>query len=231
MKHGLALTVALAAWPCWARDARVQSAVELYASADPTKNGTSGFTIATVGSGLPTSGGQIVASLNFETAPEQPFAYSMLTLGLGSEPDTIYVADNKLGGVSKYGLLGGKWVRKGTVEIPFVTGVTANDANGVVTIYATSSGKDGTTGTLYKLSDVSGVNGTLTGVPVEIATAPANEAFRGVAFAPGTTFFSRTVPLAGLWMVTRASAVPRLRRAAICASLRFHSLRRSSADA
>ena len=47
---------------------------QLYASADPTKNGTSGFTIATVGSGLPTSGGQIVASLNFESAPEQAFA-------------------------------------------------------------------------------------------------------------------------------------------------------------
>ena len=160
---------------------------QLYASADPTKNGASAFTIATVGSGLPMTSGQAITSLPFEIAPEQPFAYSMLALGLGLAPDTIYVADNKLGGVSKYGLEGGKWVRKGTVEIPFVTGVTANDVNGVVTIYATSSGKNGTLGTLYKLSDVSGVNGMLTGIPVEIATAPANEAFRGVAFAPGTT--------------------------------------------
>jgi hypothetical protein len=167
---------------------------QLYASADPTKNGTSGFTIATVGSGLPTAPTQAISSLPFETAPEQPFAFSLLALGLGPTPDTIYVADNKLGGVSKYSLQGGKWVRRGTVEIPFVTGVTANDVNGVVTIYATSSGKNGVLGTLYKLSDVSGVNGTLSGVPIEIATAPANEAFRGVAFAPGTVIGSGGTP-------------------------------------
>jgi hypothetical protein len=167
---------------------------QLYASADPEKNGASGFTIATVGSGLPSTSPQTIASLPFETAPEQPYAYSLLALGLGPAPDTIYVADNKLGGVTKYSLQGGKWVRRGTVEIPSVTGVTANDVNGVVTIYATSGGKNGVLGSLYKLSDVSGVNGTLGGVPVEIATAPANEAFRGVAFAPGTVIGSGGTP-------------------------------------
>jgi hypothetical protein len=165
---------------------------QLYTSADPTKAGA--LTIATVGSGLPTTKGQTVANLPFATPPEQPFAFSMLTLGLGSTPDTIYVADNKLGAIVKYGLSGGKWVKEGSAEVPFVTGVTANDVNGVVTIYATSSGAQGRSGTLYKLSDVSGVNGTLSGVPLEIATAPANEAFRGVAFAPGTTIGSGGTP-------------------------------------
>ncbi len=95
----------------------------------------------------------------------------------------------------KYGLSGGKWVEHGSVEIPAeLTGVTANDVGGAVTIYATSSGAAGKTGALYRLSDVSGQNGTLGGVPVEIAKAPLNEAFRGVAFAPGTTIGSGGTP-------------------------------------
>jgi hypothetical protein len=177
---------------------------QLYASADPGKNGASGFSIATVGTGLPQTGSQLITSLPFETAPEQPFAYSFVRLGLepGSEPNTVYVADNKLGGVSKYGLEGGKWIRKGTVEIPFVTGVAARDVEGVVTVYATSSGKNGTSGTLYKFQDLSNVNGILTGAPVEIATAPANEAYRGVAFAPGTTFESGGTPPAAPTITT-----------------------------
>lgn len=173
---------------------------QLYTSADSTKAGA--LTIATVGTGLPTTKPQTITNLPFATSPEQPFAYSMLTLGLGAAPDTIYVADNKLGGIAKYGLISGKWVKEGSVEVPFVTGVTANDVNGVVTMYATSSGEKGRSGSLYKVSDVSGVNGTLTGVPVEIATAPANEAFRGVAFAPGTTIGSGGTPPAAPTIAT-----------------------------
>jgi hypothetical protein len=165
---------------------------QLYTSADPTKAGA--LTIATVGSGLPTTGKQTIVTLPFATAPEQPFAYSLLTLGLGTAPDTVYVADNKAGAVAKYGLVGGSWVKQGSVEVPFVTGVTANDSNGVVTLYATSAGAQSRTGSLWKFQDVSGVNGTLTAVPVEIATAPANEAYRGVAFAPGTTIGSGGTP-------------------------------------
>lgn len=170
---------------------------QLYASADPTKAGA--VTIAKVGSGLPTTKPQTVTNLSFEKAPEQPFGYSFLTLGLGSEADTLYVADNARGAVVKYGLTGGKWVEHGSVLVPEVTGVTANDVNGAVTIYATSAaptsnGAAGKAGTLYRISDVSGVNGTLAGVPVEIATAPANEAFRGVAFAPGTAIGSGGTP-------------------------------------
>ena len=89
----------------------------------------------------------------------------MLTLGLGSAPDTIYVADNKAGAVVKYGLIAGTWTQEGAVEVPFVTGVTANDVNGVVTIYATSAGEKSREGTLYKISDVSGLNGVLSGDP------------------------------------------------------------------
>jgi hypothetical protein len=160
---------------------------QLYTSSDPTKES---INIATVGSGLPSTGGQATTNLPFATAPSEPYAFSLLTLGLGSAPDTIYVADNGTGAVAKYGLLSGKWTKEGSVAVSAVTGVTANDANGVVTIFATTSGSSGEGGVLYKITDASGVNGTLSGTATQIATAPANEAFRGVAFAPGTTIGS-----------------------------------------
>ena len=73
----------------------------------------------------------------------QPYGFSFLTLGeLGSEPDTLYVADRrtaKRGSLIKYWLSGGKWIEHGSVQIPQVSGVTANDMNGLVTIYATTA--------------------------------------------------------------------------------------------
>ena len=62
-----------------------------------------------------------------QRSPEEPYAYSLLTLGLGSTPDTLYVADNEkaaeTSAIVKYGLSEGKWVEHGSVEIPEVTGV------------------------------------------------------------------------------------------------------------
>jgi hypothetical protein len=163
---------------------------QLYTSADPTKEGN---TISTVGTGLPTTS-TTTTNLPFATAPAEPYAFTMLTLGLGAGPDTMYVADNSAGAIVKFGLSSGKWVKEGSVAVSSVTGVTADDTNGSVTIYATSSGSSGEGGVLEKITDNSGVGGTLTGSATQIATAPAGEAFRGVAFTPGTTFGSGGTP-------------------------------------
>jgi hypothetical protein len=165
---------------------------QLYTSADPTKTGA--LTVATVGSGLPTTSGQTIANLPFSSAPKEPYAYSFLVLGMGPSPDTMYVADEEAGAVVKYGLVAGKWTNEGSVTVADVTGVTANDANGVVSIFATSSGSSGEGGALYKITDTSGLNGTLSGAASLIASAPADEAFRGVAFAPGTIVGSGGAP-------------------------------------
>lgn len=159
---------------------------QLYTDSDPTKEGN---TIATVGSGLPTTS-TTTTNLPFQTAPNEPYAFTMLTLGMGMAPDTMYVADDGAGAVVKYGLVGGKWVEQGSVAVANVTGLTANDSDGIVTIFATTSGSSGEGGVLYKITDTSGVDGTLSGTAEEIAKAPADEAFRGVAFAPGTTIGS-----------------------------------------
>lgn len=162
---------------------------QLYMSADPTREGEH-VSVAAIGTGLPTTGGQATTNLPFATAPNEPYAFTMLTLGEGSSPDTLYVADNGAGAVVKYGLSGGKWVKDGSVSVTGVTGVTANDVAGTVTIYATTSGSSGEGGVLDSIVDKSGLGGTLAGSATQIATAPANEAFRGVAFAPGTTIGS-----------------------------------------
>jgi hypothetical protein len=164
---------------------------QLYTSSDPTKEG---INIATVGSGLPTTTGQTTSNLPFATAPTQPYAFSLVTLGVGPGADTMYVADNSAGAVVKFGLSEGKWVKQGSVAVTSVTGVTADDINGTVAIYATTSGASGEGGILYKITDSSGVGGTLSGSATQIATAPSGEAFRGVAFTPGTTFGSGGTP-------------------------------------
>jgi hypothetical protein len=156
---------------------------QLYASADPTK---AGVTIGTVGSGLPTSGSPNVANLNFSSAPDEPYAYSLLTLGSGTGPDTLYVADNSASAIEKYNLIGGSWTAEGTIPVPDVTGLTANDDDGTVVLFATSSGSSGEQGTLYEATDTSGIGGTLSG-SADVLASSGSEAFRGVAFTPGTT--------------------------------------------
>ena len=163
---------------------------QLYTSGDPTK---AGLTIAPVGTGLPTASSPATIALTnlpFSPAPGDPYGYAFLTLGNGSTPDTLYIADNTAGAIVKYGLQSGTWASQGSVAVPGVTGVTANDNAGVVSLFATSSGSGGTSGTLDEIIDSSGQAGTLTGTATQIATAPSNEAFRGVAFAPGTVIGS-----------------------------------------
>ena len=103
---------------------------QLYASSDPTK---AGLTIATVGTGLPTSGSSnAVTNLRSPRHRSSRMPTRSLTLGSGTAPDTLYVADNSAGAIVKYGLSSGTWATEGSVAVSGVTGVTANDASGVV---------------------------------------------------------------------------------------------------
>ena len=57
--------------------------------------------------------------------------------GLGQHRrHTLYVADNSVGAVVKYGLVGGTWVQQGSVVVAGVTGVMPMIRGGAVTIYA-----------------------------------------------------------------------------------------------
>ena len=115
------------------------------------------------------------------------------------QPDTLYLTDSSgqdEGGaadVEKYSLISGSWTAEGYFTLPGVTGVTAksltgsvNPSTGAVTLYATTSGTGGTSGTMFSFTDSTGVGGRVSGSATSIGSAPSNEAFRGLAMAPQT---------------------------------------------
>jgi hypothetical protein len=157
---------------------------QLYTSADPTKSGS--LTLATVGTGLPTTANQTITNLPFAPAPNEPYQYVFLTLGSGPGPNVLYVADNGNNAVERYNLESGVWTGAGSTPISGVIGLTGRVSGGTVNLYATSTNSNGNTGTLWKIVDTSGTTGTLTATASNLLSAPSGETFRGVAFAPGT---------------------------------------------
>lgn len=144
-------------------------------------SGAGTLRVATVGSGLPKTGGQTIANLPSFPTTGSPYAFQLVDLSPAVPGvDTLYIADDQQG-LLKYSLVSGSWLSSGKV------GVDTDDYRGIavsvvgtqVTIYATRS-----TNQLVSLVDSSGYNGTLTGAPTLIATAAANTFFRGVALAP-----------------------------------------------
>ena len=161
---------------------------QLYASSN--KNS---LTVASVGTGLPTTGGQTVSNLpgNPDSGGD-PYAFALVSLSGGSTPDTVYVADSTAGKIDKYSLTSGSWKSEGSVSVSDVTGVTAQVVGGKAVVYATTSGSSSTSGTLYTVTDSAGAGSSMSGTVTKLATAGSKEAFRGVAFAPGTTASSPT---------------------------------------
>lgn len=174
---------------------------QLYASSN--KNS---LTVAKVGTGEPTTAGQTITNLpgNPDSGGD-PYAFAMFTLGGGSAPDTLYAADATAGKILKYSLSGGTWRAEGSVAVPSVTGLTGTMSGGEVVLYATGSGSSGTAGTLSTVTDTAGAGASLKGSVTTLATAGSRKAFRGVAFAPGTSVVTSatappviSVPQAGL---------------------------------
>jgi hypothetical protein len=103
---------------------------------------------------------------------------SAVTGTAGAAPDTAYVADTNVG-IVKYVLSGGTWNLEGTVDVPGVSGLTGSFSGGVATLYSTAPGS------LVSLTDSTGDGAMAAGASLTtLATADANEAFRGVAFRP-----------------------------------------------
>lgn len=152
---------------------------QLYvSSAQNTFNG-----VHTVGTGLPTGGGNSTALLNgFGTLTgASPYDYYF------ADADTLYIADDSatagVNGIQKWTQSGGVWSRVMTftaglpagARMRQLTGVT--DAFGVTTLYSTTTNTSGSS--LVKLIDT-GAASTFT----VLANAGTNQVFRGIDFAP-----------------------------------------------
>jgi hypothetical protein len=165
---------------------------QLYLSSDKGTNTFKG--IDTVGSGLPTTGGQTVSRLPGLTDTSDPSDFSFFMADLDpnvSGLDTMYIADDdkNAGGLFKYSLVNGNWVLTGSKAVGNnnkYRGLTGTVSGSTVTLYATRKGGSDVTGggELASIVDTNGYNASISGSFNLIATAVANTAFRGVAFVP-----------------------------------------------
>ncbi len=146
--------------------------------------GSSPTGVYAVGAVLPTTGGQIPSLV----APvASPYGF----VALDRDPvvpgiDTLYVADDAgipNGGIVKFSSDGTAWTARGSFRPSgsAVRGLTGAVTPFGVTLYATTSA---TANELVVVIDSSAFDAPINASSTRLASAPANTAFRGVAFAP-----------------------------------------------
>lgn len=147
-------------------------------SSDPNRG------VNAVGTGLPTTPGQPTTRLPNASSSTDPYAFVFFDRTTAiSGVDTLYVADqNTTIGLQKYSFDGTNWTLRGSVPGSFtgVTGIMSGTTQ--VDLYATRG--TGPANELVKIVDTAAFNATITATPTVLAVAPANTAFRGLAFAP-----------------------------------------------
>jgi hypothetical protein len=148
--------------------------------------------VATVGSGEPTTSGQTISLLpGFPTSgTTSNYDYVL------ADANTLYVADDRAlasgGGLQKWVLSGGTWSLDYTITAGLTNlglrGLTGTVSGGVETLYATTADQDGVTAgeqtSLVTITDTLSNTTLPASTFTTLATAPTNEAFRGVDFAP-----------------------------------------------
>ncbi|MCB2408983.1 T9SS type A sorting domain-containing protein [Hymenobacter lucidus] len=138
--------------------------------------------VNTVGTGVPTTGSQASTLMAGLTATDAyGFVFFDLTDAVAG-PDVVYVADGG-SGIRKYSLVGSTWVQNGAT-ISGGTGLrglaASRVANGIRLFAANASN-------LYTVLDNVAYNvAPATTTLTSLATAPTNQAFRGIAFAPSS---------------------------------------------
>jgi MYXO-CTERM domain-containing protein len=141
-----------------------------------------------IGTGLPTATNPTESPLIASPPSKfEPAQFALVTVGSGSSPNTLYVADTGNNAIEKYSLVSNVWTLTGSVTADQVTGLTASVSNGVATVYATAATSAGAAfnSLLVSVTDSSGFDGSLTGATVStLVTAPTGVSFKGVAFSP-----------------------------------------------
>jgi hypothetical protein len=141
-----------------------------------------------VGTGLPVSGTQSDTSLiGSPPSKFEPAEFALVTIGTGSTPNTMYVADTGNNAIEKYSFVSNAWTETGSVTVDQVTGLTASVSGNNVSIFATGAPSTSAAfdSLLVGITDSSGFDGSLTGSTVStLVTAPTGVSFKGVAFSP-----------------------------------------------
>lgn len=168
---------------------------QLYAS-DSSGGGSNTIALGAIGSGTPSTAGQAFTGLPGLPPVASSSDYAFFFADLDGSPgvDTLYIADDSSAnaGLTKYSLVGGTWTSNGKVgtSTDAYRGLTGYISSGgplpIVHLFAVRKGGSAAAGggELVSLDDASGFNGAFSGTPTLLATAPTNEAFRGVAYIP-----------------------------------------------
>jgi PEP-CTERM motif-containing protein len=158
----------------------------------------SAIRIGAVGTGLPTTSGQTITALpGVAGNAGGMYAFVQLTLNGGPSPDTMYVADDLDSVILKYSLVGGVWVTNGSVSAVAPRGLTAEVVGGNVELFGTD-GNSTTITNMFEITDSSGYDGLISSNITTIATAAANEQFRGIVVIPAAVPEPSTVILVGV---------------------------------
>ena len=144
--------------------------------------------IYALGTGLPTTANQTSTLI---AASAKPVAFAFATLGTGTTPDTLYVADNT-NGIEKYSITGSPpYAMVGKVTLAGANGLSVSVTNGVATLYVTTN--TGGVSSLQSITDSNGAGTAISGTATSLATAPSGSVFKGdvvyqaaVCFASGT---------------------------------------------
>lgn len=141
--------------------------------------------VSAVGTGLPTTSGQTITAL-----PGMPTATGGSRYDFYfADPNTLYIADDSnittaSGGLQKWTFDGSIWSLAYTMTTNLTAGLrglTGVVNGGVATLYATTADAvNATNGNKLVMVTDTGVGSPFT----TLATAPGNEAFRGVEFSP-----------------------------------------------
>ncbi len=160
-----------------------------------TSSSGSFCSVATVGTGLPTSGTQTVTvlpGLPITTGTGSPYAFYFFDLSDAvAGYDVVYIADQAStggAGLRKYSLVSGTWTLNNTITGTGLNGITGLtgcvNASGNVVLYATFG--NGANNAIQTLTDAGGYNANNTGTFSSVASAGANYVFRGLAFTPAS---------------------------------------------
>jgi autotransporter-associated beta strand protein len=149
--------------------------------------------LGAVGTGTPTTSGQTITNLpGFPASTGSPYQFVFFRIDNPTTPLTfagpnvLYVADDGANQIQKYTFDGSTWTAQGAVTATAVRGLTGLvTADNQITLFGTTGGFAAAGGgTLYTFTDGAPATAPVSGTASSLATAAANTAFRGVAFAP-----------------------------------------------